>query len=104
MQKAFDRTVSLIGEQAFDRLAQSRVIVVGLGGVGGAAAEVLARSGVGALTLVDGDAFEPTNLNRQILCTVADVGKKQSGSSRGARARRQSERERYGGIRVRDRR
>ena len=41
MQKAFDRTVSLIGEQAFDRLAQSRVIVVGLGGVGGAAAEVL---------------------------------------------------------------
>ena len=75
MQKAFDRTVSLIGEQAFDRLAQSRVIVVGLGGVGGAAAEVLARSGVGALTLVDGDTFEPTNLNRQILCTVADVGK-----------------------------
>lgn len=75
MQKAFERTVSLIGEQAFDRLAQSRVIVVGLGGVGGAAAEVLARSGVGALTLVDGDAFEPTNLNRQILCTVADVGK-----------------------------
>ena len=75
MQKAFDRTVSLIGEQAFDRLAQSRVIVVGLGGVGGAAAEVLARSGVGALTLVDGDAFEPSNLNRQILCTVADVGK-----------------------------
>ena len=73
MQKAFDRTVSLIGEQAFDRLAQSRVIVVGLGGVGGAAAEVLARSGVGALTLVDGDAFEPSNLNRQILCTVAEV-------------------------------
>lgn len=75
MQTAFDRTISLIGEQAFDKLARSHVLVVGLGGVGGAAVEALARSGVGALTLMDGDMFEPTNLNRQILCTVADLGK-----------------------------
>lgn len=75
MPGAFDRTVALIGEERFDRLRRARVIVVGLGGVGGAAAEVLARSGIGELTLVDGDKFEPSNLNRQILCTTADIEK-----------------------------
>lgn len=73
--RAFDRTKSLIGEDGFNKLVNARVLVIGLGGVGGAAAEALARSGVGTLGLVDGDKFEETNLNRQILCTVSDIGK-----------------------------
>ncbi len=72
---AFDRTISLIGETRFSALKTARVLVVGLGGVGGAAVEVLARSGVGGLTLVDGDVFEPTNFNRQILCCSDTLGK-----------------------------
>lgn len=75
MLGAFDRTVSLIGDDAFNRLQKAKVIVVGVGGVGGAAAEVLIRSGINNLTFVDGDDFEPSNLNRQILCTQDALGK-----------------------------
>lgn len=71
---SLNRTASLIGEPAFSALQSAHVLVVGLGGVGGIVAEILARSGVGRLTVVDGDVFEPTNLNRQILCTVNDIG------------------------------
>lgn len=56
------------------RLLQSRVAVVGLGGLGGTLVEWLARSGVGHLTLIDGDQFEEHNLNRQLLCTVNRLG------------------------------
>ena len=72
---AFDRTISLIGDGAFGKLQTAKVLVVGLGGVGGAASEVLVRSGIGSLTFVDGDCFEQTNLNRQLLCTVSELGK-----------------------------
>ncbi len=75
METAFERTISLIGEQKFDKLMQANVLVVGLGGVGGAAAETLVRSGVGKLSFVDGDVFESTNLNRQLLCTLNEIGK-----------------------------
>lgn len=74
MSTRFDRTIALIGEDGFAKLQIARVLVVGLGGVGGAAVECLARSGIGSLTLVDGDTFEPTNLNRQILCTRRNIG------------------------------
>ena len=56
------------------RLLTSRVAVVGLGGLGGTLAEILARAGVGALTLIDGDRFEDHNLNRQLLGTHASLG------------------------------
>lgn len=72
--KSFDRFISLVGESAFDKVRRSKIAVVGLGGVGGAAVEALARYGVGELVLVDGDIFEETNLNRQILCTQATIG------------------------------
>lgn len=75
IDRAFEKTVTLVGEDAFIRLRQAKVLVVGLGGVGGAAAEVLVRSGVGELVFVDGDSFEHSNLNRQILCTAAELGK-----------------------------
>lgn len=73
--EAFARTAALVGEDGLDRLQKARVLVVGVGGVGGSSAEVLIRSGIGSLTFVDGDDFEPSNLNRQILSTVSDLGK-----------------------------
>ncbi len=73
--KRFDRTAALIGQDNLQKLMRSSVIVVGLGGVGGACLESLARSGIGHLTVVDGDEFEYSNLNRQILCTEADIGR-----------------------------
>lgn len=57
------------------RLAESRVLLVGLGGLGGYILEILSRSGVGSFILADGDSFEESNLNRQILGTVDTIGK-----------------------------
>ena len=68
------RTRLIIGDEALAILAGSRVIVAGLGGVGGAAVEALARSGVGSLVLVDNDIVEPSNLNRQIIATASTIG------------------------------
>lgn len=69
------RSRMLIGEQALDRLRRSRVAVFGLGGVGGYAAEGLARSGVGRLTLVDGDVVTDSNFNRQIIALEGGLGR-----------------------------
>ncbi len=56
-------------------LFASRVCIVGLGGLGGAVTEILASPGIGDLTLIDGDGFEESNLNRQLLRTVQNLGK-----------------------------
>lgn len=74
MQVRFSRTRLLLGDEALRKLAASRVIVFGVGGVGGYAVEALARSGVGALDLVDDDEVSPTNINRQIIATQSTVG------------------------------
>ena len=63
---AFLRNRMLLGEETVEKLAAAHVAVLGLGGVGGYAAEALARAGVGALTLVDHDLVGPTNINRQM--------------------------------------
>lgn len=68
------RTALLLGSAAMDRLRRCRVAVFGLGGVGGYALEALARSGIGALDLIDHDTVSLTNLNRQVLATHATVG------------------------------
>ncbi|MFY8020275.1 MAG: tRNA threonylcarbamoyladenosine dehydratase [Bacteroidia bacterium] len=60
------RTELLLGEEKLHKLVNSNVLVVGLGGVGGIAAEMIARSGVGKMTIVDADTVDPTNRNRQI--------------------------------------
>lgn len=70
-----DRTRTLLGDGALRRLANSRVLVVGVGGVGGYAAEMLARSGVGHLTLIDADDVAPSNINRQLIALHDTVGK-----------------------------
>lgn len=69
------RTRLLLGDESIHRLAEARVLVAGVGGVGGYAAEVLARSGVGHLTLVDADAVSVSNLNRQLIATIPDIGR-----------------------------
>lgn len=68
------RTRLLIGEERHRRLTHSHVLLVGLGGVGGYAAEILARSGVGQLTIVDNDVVNTTNINRQLIALHSTVG------------------------------
>jgi molybdopterin-synthase adenylyltransferase len=65
----------------------SRVCIVGLGGLGGAVTEILARLGIGALTLVDGDVFEDSNLNRQLLSTLETLGDSKA-TTAGSRVRK----------------
>lgn len=74
MDTRFIRTQMLLGEDAMERLATSRVAVFGLGGVGGHVVEALARSGIGALDLVDNDTVALSNLNRQIIATENTLG------------------------------
>ncbi len=69
------RTKALIGAEGIARLQQARIAVVGLGGVGGAALEALARSGIGSILAIDGDRLSATNLNRQLLATTESIGR-----------------------------
>lgn len=69
------RTCGLIGEDALARLRECRVAVFGMGGVGCYAAEALSRVGLRAMTLVDGDKYAPSNLNRQLFCTMRELGR-----------------------------
>lgn len=75
MLNQFSRMQLVLGGEAMDVLANSRVAVFGIGGVGGYTVEALARSGVGALDLIDDDRVCLTNVNRQILATRETVGK-----------------------------
>jgi len=69
------RTELLIGKKSLEKLNKSHVLVVGLGGVGGIAAEMICRAGVGTMTIVDGDVFNTTNRNRQIGALVSTENK-----------------------------
>ena len=70
----FHRSELLLGADAMERLSASRVALFGVGGVGGYAAEALARSGIGTLDLIDNDTVSVTNLNRQIIALHSTVG------------------------------
>ena len=74
MLTPFSRTELLLGKEAMDKLANSRVAVFGIGGVGGYVCEALVRTGVGAFDLIDDDKVCLTNLNRQIIATRKTVG------------------------------
>ncbi|MEW5932642.1 MAG: ThiF family adenylyltransferase [Bacillota bacterium] len=71
----FLRNVGVLGTEGQLRLLDAQATVVGLGGAGGLAAEILARAGVGTLVLVDRDTFEETNLNRQLLANSSTIGR-----------------------------
>lgn len=74
IQEQFARTELLLGTKAMEQLEKARVAVFGIGGVGSFAAEALARSGIGHITLVDGDEVSTTNINRQLIATLDTVG------------------------------
>ena len=75
MQDQFSRTRLLFGPEGMEKLKNSHVAVFGIGGVGGYAVEALARSGIGALDLVDDDKVCLTNVNRQLYATLSTVGR-----------------------------
>ena len=75
MKEEFSRTGLLIGNEAIDKLEAARVAVFGVGGVGGYVVEALARSGVGAIDIVDNDTVARTNINRQIIATQSSIGR-----------------------------
>ena len=75
MDEQYSRTELLFGSEAMARLRKARVAVFGLGGVGGYAAEALARSGIGALDLIDHDTVSVSNLNRQIYALHSTIGR-----------------------------
>ena len=76
MKEQYVRTAMLFGGSAIETLQNKRVIVFGIGGVGGHVVEVLARSGVGAIDLVDHDVVSESNINRQIIATHQSIGRK----------------------------
>ena len=78
MKKQFERTARLIGTEGVECLQQAHVLLFGVGGVGGYVAEALARSGVGAFTLVDNDTVAESNLNRQIIATYDTIGREKT--------------------------
>lgn len=78
MDERFSRTVRVIGQDKMNLIKYSSVIVFGLGGVGSAAAEALARAGVGTIGIVDKDVVDITNINRQLIATDKTVGLKKT--------------------------
>ena len=71
----FERVISLVGEANYQKIKNTTVLVVGLGGVGGYAVESLVRSGIGNLILIDHDCVDITNLNRQIISLHSNISK-----------------------------
>lgn len=75
MKECFERSAMLLGVEQVERLADKKVAVFGVGGVGGFVAEALARTGIGAFDLIDHDIVSVTNINRQIIATMDTIGK-----------------------------
>jgi len=75
VKQIFRRTERLIGTENLEKLARSRVLVFGIGGVGGHLIEALARSGIGTLGIVDKDVIDPSNCNRQIIALQSTIGR-----------------------------
>ena len=74
-QEIFQRSELLLGAEAMDRIAEKRVIVFGVGGVGSWCAESLVRSGIRHLTIVDSDSVCASNINRQLMATTETIGR-----------------------------
>lgn len=72
--RQFRRTEMIFGANAMEKLKNSRIAVFGIGGVGGHVVEALARSGVGAIDLIDNDVVHNSNINRQVVATLSNVG------------------------------
>lgn len=75
MSDWLERSELLMGKEAIDKLKKSHVLIVGLGGVGSFSAEFIARAGVGKMTIIDGDVFDISNKNRQLMAMDSTIGK-----------------------------
>jgi tRNA A37 threonylcarbamoyladenosine dehydratase len=75
MDSWLERTELLLGSEKLSRLRNAHILVVGLGGVGAYAAEMIARAGVGRMTIVDADTVHPSNINRQLVALHSTIGK-----------------------------
>ena len=73
-----ERTNLLLGDEKLKKLQDANILVVGLGGVGAYAAEMIARSGVGRMTIADADTVSPTNINRQLIALHSTIGKQKA--------------------------
>ena len=73
-----ERTTLLLGNEKLERLRNANVLVVGLGGVGAYAAEMIARAGVNKMTIADADTVSPTNINRQLIALHSTIGKEKA--------------------------
>jgi len=73
-----ERTIRLLGEEKYARLQKANVLVAGIGGVGSMAAEMICRSGVGKMTIIDGDTVQPGNINRQIPATHSTLNREKA--------------------------
>ena len=73
-----ERTIQLLGEKKFARLQDANVLVVGMGGVGSMAAEMICRSGIGKMCIIDGDTVLPGNINRQLPATHSNLDRKKA--------------------------
>ena len=73
-----ERTLQLLGEERLEKLRNSNILVVGMGGVGAMAAEMICRSGIGKMTIIDGDTLQPGNLNRQIQSTHSTLNQEKA--------------------------
>ena len=78
MDTWLERTELLLGEEKLARLKRAHVLIVGLGGVGAYAAEMVARAGVGTMTIADADAVNTTNINRQLVALHSTVGRQKA--------------------------
>lgn len=74
-EELYGRTARLLGEEGMARLYGARVLIFGVGGVGSYCLEAIARSGVGQITVVDADAVDPSNINRQLVADLSTVGR-----------------------------
>ncbi|MEN9997930.1 MAG: hypothetical protein RI922_920 [Bacteroidota bacterium] len=75
MDNWLERTELIMSAEKMQKLNQAHVLIVGLGGIGSFAAEFIARSGVGTMTIIDGDVFDPTNKNRQLTALDSTIGR-----------------------------
>ncbi len=82
LKERYNRNFNTISLEEQKKLKMSKVVIIGLGGLGGSVSEMMARVGIGHLTLIDGDVFEPSNLNRQLLSEEKLMGEEKANAAK----------------------
>ena len=82
MKKRYEKNLSAFSEEEINKLHYLKICIIGCGGLGGYIAEEMDRTGIGTITLVDGDVFDESNLNRQTVCNEKNIGKKKASETK----------------------